>query len=239
MRRRVNAPMATVRNPALPSPALPPFAERRCRPELLDTLPSGSRDAVRSRRDLRRLNALMGNFAWFERVLAERAAPRERILELGAGDGGLGARLLHRGWSVAAVERAPRPERWPAGAAWHAGDLTAFDRWADHPVVIGNLVLHHFDDAALRRLGRHLDAHARLIVANEPHRCFAAHALFRAACLLIGANAVTRHDGRASIDAGFRDGELPLALGLRPSRWRWCVHATFRGGYRLVAERKS
>lgn len=236
--------MATVRHPALPSSpensSAPPLRDaRRCAPEILDSLPASSPDAQHSRRDLRRLNALMGNFAWFERVLLDRVAPREHILELGAGGGELGARLATRGLRVAAVDRAPRPEHWPAAAAWHGDDIADFDRWADYPVVIGNLIFHHFDAAALRQLGQRLDAHARLIVASEPHRCGVARGLFSAACTLIGANRVTRHDGRVSIDAGFRDEELVAALGLRPSRWRWCVHPTFRGAYRLIAEKKS
>jgi 2-polyprenyl-3-methyl-5-hydroxy-6-metoxy-1,4-benzoquinol methylase len=231
--------MATVRNPALPSPGFSSRPERACRPELLDTLPPAAREAQQSRRDLRRLNALMGNFAWFERVLADHAAPREPVLELGAGGGELGARLARRHPVLAAVDRAPRPAAWPTSASWHQADLMEFARWADYPVVIGNLIFHHLDDAALRALGQRLDRHARLVIANEPHRDLATHAWFRLACVVIGANAVTRHDGRASIDAGFRDDELPHALGLRSSRWRWNVHPTFRGGYRLVAERKA
>ncbi|MBA4136610.1 MAG: hypothetical protein C0518_04765 [Opitutus sp.] len=231
--------MATARQPALLSPAATLREQRQCAPELLDSLPAESRDAVRSRRDLRRLNALMGNFAWFERTLRGRVGAPEKILELGAGTGELGLRLARRGFTVAAIDRAPRPRHWPASAEWHAREIEAFDRWADYPIVIGNLIFHHFDAARLRVLGQQLDAHARLILAAEPRRNFTSNLLFTFAATLIGANHVTRHDGRVSIDAGFHGDELAVALGLSPARWRWSAQPTLRGGYRLIAERKS
>lgn len=231
--------MATVPHPTLPAAAASASEGRRVTPELLDSLAPDAPEAVRSRRDLRRLNALMGNFAWFERVLAARGAPGERILELGAGDGRLARRLATAGRSVAALDLAPPPAGWPQALPWHRTDLAQFDRWADYPVVIGNLIFHHFDGAALRRLGAQLDRHARLVLACEPQRSARAHVLFSAACALIGADAVTRHDGRVSIAAGFRGDELADALGLRPSRWHWCADTTFRGASRLIAVRKS
>lgn len=65
--------------------------ERVVQAELLDELPHDDPGAVGSRRDLRRINAGMGNAAKVARALNE-AFPREpprRIFDLGAGDGSL------------------------------------------------------------------------------------------------------------------------------------------------------
>lgn len=231
--------MATVPHPAMSSPRAPSAAERRLSPELLDTLPADAPAAVRSRRDLRRLNALMGNFAWFERVLRDRVGPDEKILELGAGDGALARRLARASFRVDAVDRTPRPGGLPDPLTWHQADVTTFADWPRYPVVIANLFLHHFDADELRRIGAQLDRHARFIAACEPLRSPATRVLFATACALIGAGPVTRHDGRVSIEAGFCGDELADALGLRPSRWRWCVDTTFRGAHRLLALRQS
>lgn len=231
--------MATAPHPALTARGALATAERRLTPELLDSLPAAAPDAVRSRRDLRWLNALMGNGAWFERVLMRHTAPDEAILELGAGDGRLARRLARQRNHLAALDLAPPPADWPDTLSWHRADLLAFERWSDYPVVIGNLVFHHFDGDALRSLGAQIDAHARLLVACEPQRSRSAQLLFRAACALIRANSVTRHDGRVSIEAGFQGDELADALGLRPSRWLWHAHQTARGATRLVALRKA
>jgi 2-polyprenyl-3-methyl-5-hydroxy-6-metoxy-1,4-benzoquinol methylase len=221
------------------SPSLAPTGTslRRCLPELLDHLPPDAPAALASRRDLRRLNTLMGNSAWCESVVRAKVRSGERLLEIGAGDGALGRRLDRAGHRVAAIDLAPAPTDWPSDAPWHRADLGRFDRWADYPVVLGNLIFHHFDDETLRQLGRHLDEHARLIIACEPHRSAWAHTLFPLATALIAAHAVTRHDGAISIDAGFREDELAGALGLSPTRWRWRARTTFRGGYRFTAER--
>ncbi|OYU98743.1 MAG: hypothetical protein CFE26_27060, partial [Verrucomicrobiales bacterium VVV1] len=62
-------------------PLVPP---RQLVPELLDALPAADPAAVHSRRDLRRINALMGNTRWFRRTLPHLTTPADRALELGA-----------------------------------------------------------------------------------------------------------------------------------------------------------
>jgi len=74
---------------------------RALHPELLDTLPAQNPSAIGSRRDLRRLNNLMGHARIIARSLKKifPNEPPSRILEIGAGDGQLllrVARLLHR-----------------------------------------------------------------------------------------------------------------------------------------------
>src|SRR5580765_545302 len=59
-----------------------------CQPELLDHLPVDDPGAIGSRRDLRRLNAWMGNARHVARALSGRLPAQDaRVLELGAGDG--------------------------------------------------------------------------------------------------------------------------------------------------------
>lgn len=207
--------------------------------ELLDTLPLESPDARRSRRDLLRINQVMGNHAWFERVVPALAEPDETALELGAGDGLLALRLRAVGVPTDALDRFPAPRCWPATARWHAADLRGFEWWTGYPVVLGNLVLHHLDDAELAALGARLDRHARVLVFNEPLRSARARLLWAVGAPLGGACAVTRHDGRLSIDAGFRGDELARALRLAPARWDWRAEETFLGACRFVAVRRA
>lgn len=207
-------------------------------PELLDSLPPESPAARRSRRDLARVNRVMGNHAWFARTVPALALPGEAALELGSGDGALALLLRAAGPPTDALDRVPAPAGWPAEARWHVADLRDFDGWAGYPVVLANLVLHHLADAELAALGATLDRHARVLVFNETLRRGRCLAVWNIAAPLGGAGPVTRHDGRVSIAAGFRDDELPLALRLSSGRWSWRVRETFLGAYRLVAVRR-
>ena len=212
---------------------------RLVQPELLDSLPSDDPAAHRSRRDLQIINGLMGNERWIQRELSKHARPEEPLLELGAGDGRLGARMAAAGLGpLSGLDLVARPPRWPERARWFQESVFQFQAWADHPIVIGSLIFHHFDDVQLAVLGAHLNQHARLIIATEPLRAQRAAQLFALLCPLIQADAVTRHDGRVSIEAGFRGEELPHLLGLEPQRWSWQVTETWRGASRLVAVRR-
>ncbi|MBW8781561.1 MAG: hypothetical protein JF599_06710 [Verrucomicrobia bacterium] len=212
--------------------------QRRLEPELLDSLPPYHPDAQRSRRDLCRVNRIMGNTRWFQAVLPTRVRTDERVLELGAGMGKL-ARALHpRLPLIDGLDLMPTPVAWPAPARWHQTDLHAFTGWNHYPTVIGNLILHHFDDDGLRTLGAALRHHARRLVFCEPTRGRHNQWIWTVAAPLGGAGHVTRHDGYVSIAAGFRGDELPRALGLDPALWCWQVRTTFLGAYRLIAERR-
>jgi hypothetical protein len=122
---------------------------------------------------------------------------------------------------------------------WFQTDVLGFAEWAGFPVVVGSLFFHHFGSEQLGRIGAELSRHARVIIASEPLRARRTGRLFSLLCLLIRAHPVTRHDGRASIAAGFRQGELPHLLRLDPAEWRWRGHETRLGACRLVAERRS
>ena len=212
---------------------------RQLVPELLDALPATDPAAVHSRRDLRRINMLMGNTRWFLRSLPRLIDQKERALELGAGTGELAEALSRQGVHVDAVDRCPPSIQWPATRAWHEADALKFNDYDSYCVVIGNLIFHHFSSTELAVLGAKLNRSARLIVACEParHRCF--QVLFAIIAPLIGANHVTRHDANVSIAAGFRRDELARALGLESPVWDCQSSTTIFGAYRLIARRRA
>lgn len=213
------------------------IATRSVRPEILDELSPDSPAAQASRRDLRIINRLQGNQAWFEGVLQDCRHTGESVLEIGAGTGELGRALGAIVPDLAGLDLVRRPMAWPQQAPWFETDVLDFTGWADYPIVIGNLFFHHFDNAGLARLGSRLNEHARVIITSDPLRVRRTTTLFSLLCPLIGAHPVTRHDGRVSITAGFRHDELPHLLQLDPTLWRCRLQETWLGSYRMVAER--
>ena len=183
--------------------------KRIVKPEILDTLPPDDPGALRSRRDLRRVNAWMQNHRTMARALKEnlRGTPRQ-ITDLGAGDGnfllqvaqatrlrGLNATLLDLQKNVPGETLAEF-----SSLGWRAEAVVAdvFD-WPqmETEVVVANLFLHHFEDGELRELFRTISARAKSFIAIEPHRF---HFPFPCAQILrlIGCNKITRHDAEAS-----------------------------------------
>src|SRR5947209_4251989 len=81
--------------------------QRLLESELLDHLPPEDPGAIRSRKDLRRVNEWMGHPRIIARELRKRS-PR-RILELGAGDGNFMLRVAHlsalRGVEISLLDR--------------------------------------------------------------------------------------------------------------------------------------
>lgn len=207
-------------------------------PEILDTLDPDAPEARHSRRDLTWINRCIGSARWFRRELATRLRPGDRVLEIGAGESEL-HRVAPDGVAWDAIDLAPRPPHWPPESRWHRVDLRAFHGWAAYTAVVGNLVYHHFDDTELGHIGAALRPHVRLILAHEPGRTAGAQRGFRWLCRFIGAHAVTRHDGRVSIDAGFQGDELARALGCRQPEWHWQVSSSLVGTHRLVAIRST
>ena len=212
--------------------------DRTVLPELLDTLPPDHPDALHNRRDLRIINAIMGNFRWFQQTLQTRRQPGEPVLEIGAGTGEMGLKLSAGIDHYAGLDLWPRPEGWPAHLAWHQYDLREFPRYADYPVVLGNLIMHQFRDDELGALGARLATTTRLIIACEPARRRRSQWVFRAIAPLLGANHVSLHDARTSIHAGFLGDELPRLLGLDPARWEFACTTGALGYYRMIAVRR-
>lgn len=212
---------------------------RTLTPEILDTLPPGDKEAVASRRDLQRFNHAMGNITWFRNNLQRFARRDDVVLEIGAGDGFLGAALHPDVARWDGLDLWSRPPNWPASSKWHQVDVFAFADWAPYTLIAANLVLHHFSDEGLALLGRRIGEHAQAVFACEPLRGRRWQWLFRGLCWLMRANRVSRHDGHVSIAAGFRDCELSQKLGLSPEEWDVSVQLTGRGAYRLRALRRT
>jgi len=207
--------------------------KRIVQPELLDTLPPGDLRAVRSRRDLRRINWWMRNHAIMAQALEKNlcSAPKQ-ITELGAGDGdflfNLAQKLSPRWADVNAtlldMQKNIPPETLAffAKLDWRAETVIAdvFD-WSPsggaEEVVIANLFLHHFEDKPLAELLRKVSQNCRLFAVVEPHR-FASPSFFGRLLWLIGCNDVTRHDAVVSIRAGFAGGEISA---LWPDKTNW------------------
>lgn len=207
-------------------------------PELLDELGPDEPRARQSRRDLRKINRVMGSPAWIKNTLARLVAPGEAVLEIGAGEGDLLRALAPRIEKCAGLDFWPRPPDAPTTLGWHQGDVFAFDAWASYPVVFGNLIFHQFSAEQLARLGARLRPHVRVFVACEPRRGVWFERLFGMLCPLIGANDVTRHDGRISIRAGFLGDELARLMGFAPQEWTCAVQLTPLGAYHFTAVKK-
>jgi len=227
--------------------------QRVVEPEWLDELPSNDPQALRSRRDLRRLNRLMGHQAIVGSTLANRLeGPPRTIAEIGAGDGTLMLKLaagMNVRWPRVRLQLVDRQrvatnetlERFRQ-LGWQTEAVTAdaFD-WLmtesnSADVILANLFLHHFEDAKLRGLFRSLAQRTNLFVACETRREW----LSATASRLLGffnCNSVTRHDALISVKAGFVNKELS-ALWPRDG---WQLTERRAGCYThlFVAERKN
>lgn len=230
--------------------------KRIVKPELLDELPPDDPRALRSRKDLRRVNRLMRH----ARIITEHQAtltPKPaggRIVELGAGDGTFLLSVAQR--------LAPR---WPAmkavlvdqqslvGAETRAGfnalgweletvkadvfDWLRSESSGGNQVIVANLFLHHFSGQRLSGLLHHAAAKAKLFVACEPRRTLLPLTVSRLLGL-IGCNSVTRHDAVISVRAGFNGSELS-ALWPESGTWQLSERPTGVFSHIFVAARQS
>ncbi len=192
---------------------------------------------MRSRRDLRRINLLMGNERWVCRIVRQfpEAAGRG-IVEIGAGDGILCGKLarLFPHATVAAYDLAPAPDDLDSRVEWHRGDIFAAPSPAAGGVLVANLFLHHFEGDSLTALARWF-RDFEVLVFNEPDRARLPH--FLGALMHPWINRVTRHDMHVSIRAGFAAGEITRLPGLDPARWRFEETSTWRGARRVIGWR--
>jgi hypothetical protein len=186
---------------------------------------------------LRWIDFYLGNSRWIVRELKGRISGPARIMEIGAGEGSL-CRKVHAALPSSRVtgrDLVTRPPGLPPAIDWRCGDFfqTLGDTAAE--ACVGSLILHHFSDAALRELGERLQSF-RLIVFCEPLRARLPLFLSKLSNPFLGE--VTRHDMPASIQAGFRPGELPALLGLDSKKWIIRELSHWRGSLRLVASRR-
>jgi 2-polyprenyl-3-methyl-5-hydroxy-6-metoxy-1,4-benzoquinol methylase len=213
--------------------------QRLIEPELLDQLPSTDPAAIRSREELRLINGIMGNHRWIVRRLKALIKPGWRVLELGAGDGGLCGALIDSGVcgakQITAVDLAPRPDALHPDVAWLRQSIFEMAQLPPAEIVIANLFLHHFDADQLTALGSRLSASARIVLACEPARKRFHLAQGTLLAALADFNDVTNHDMLTSIRAGFLGDELPRSLGMQ--EWRCLVSCTVLGAYHMEAVR--
>lgn len=208
---------------------------RRLSSEVLDHLAETDPQAMRSRRDLQRINRIMGSTGILAEALAQVPRPPKRILEIGAGDGSLMLRLARRFAPIwpdvhltlldrqSLVELPTRRAFRDLGWKMETIHVDIADWSVQHTsehwdLCIANLFIHHFDDHALNQLFAALAERSRFFVACEPRRNALALASSHLVGL-IGANAVTREDAVLSVRAGFCGHELSDLWPRHASDW--------------------
>jgi methyltransferase family protein len=193
--------------------------------ELLDRLPADEPSAISSRRDLRRLNVIMGHPRMIARILGREQNFRSAysMVDLGGGDGtfllALASKFPPRTSTIAATIVDPRSRvadetrRDLKKIGWDISvvEVDAIDFLCSRPsfcdAIIANLFLHHLAEAPLVRLLAHVAQLTPLFIACEPRR--ASFPLLASRLLgVIGCNHITRHDAPASVKAGFDGKEL-------------------------------
>lgn len=224
--------------------------------ELVDELPADHPEAMRSRCDLRLLNAVMGHTGILARSLKSVSPKRSslRLVEIGAGDGQVLLRVARRlagRWCDVDVVFVDLQDLLRDEAR---ADFAALD-WGVHfekgdifqwlgrteseksDAILANLVLHHFTDERLKSLFSLASRKADAFIAVEPRR--ARFPLFCTQWLsLIGCNPVTCHDAPISVRAGFKGRELSA---LWPADGKWDLTERRAGffSHHFVARRKA
>ncbi|MBI4005429.1 MAG: methyltransferase domain-containing protein [Gammaproteobacteria bacterium] len=200
------------------------LALRQLEPELLDTLPADDPCAQRARRDLQRVNVIMGHVIIWKRIMKMASLPRAPrvIVELGAGDGTLMLRLARR-WAAQwphvklyLVDRQPAVADTTISAftllGWDAEAIVAevtdwLTRMPPADIIVTNLFLHHFSDTSLPNLLHNIAQKSHVFAACEP--CRSRIALIGSQLLaLIGCGPVARYDAVVSVRAGFSGHEI-------------------------------
>jgi len=222
--------------------------QRVVEPEWLDELAAADPRAHHARRDLRKLNIIMGHASgiaahfrqhWLSGTIGMNAGKPLRIVELGSGDGALMLRIGQkqaRSLGPATLKLIDRQGVTSkstisrlAARGWNAENVQAdvFDwlsestNYAD--IIFCNLFLHHFEAEPLSRMLSLIRQRTRTFIAFEPRRTRFASASCRL-LRVIGCNDVTRHDAVVSVAAGFKGLELSGVWGSE-NGWRLEEHA--------------
>ena len=178
--------------------------------EWLDTLPASDPRAAQSRRDLQRVNTLMGNARHIAGALRPHWREGMRVADLGGGDGSLMRAVTRHLPGAIEVISVDKSEGIDA-----LDYLRASGPRPD--AIVCNLFLHHLDGDVLSDVLALAAERAPLFVACEPRR---ARIALQASRMLwvIGCNDVTQHDAVASVRAGFTGNELSAAWP--PGNWK-------------------
>jgi hypothetical protein len=207
--------------------------KRIIQPEILDTISPTDPRAIRSRRDLRRVNAWMRNPSIMADALKNNLSgyALKKITELGAGDGNfllqiaqkLSSRWPNTNVTLLDMQKNISDETLAAFSKfdWRAEVVVAnVFGWpqSSEEIVVANLFLHHFENERLTELLRIISERAKLFVALEPRR-EPLPLFFSRLLWAIGCNDVTRHDATVSVRAGFSENELS-ALWPDKKNWR-------------------
>jgi len=222
-------------------------------PEALDDLDEDDPRAVHSRKDLKRLNRIMGASGILANALTRYADHPKRIIEFGAGDGSLMLRLARRlapRWPdvhVVLLDRQNVVDQKTRDALADIGWTTeilhadleswiAQDEMQHVDISLANLFIHHFDAGTIRRLFEVLATRSNMFVACEPRR--ARLPLIGSRLVgMIGANEVTRSDAVLSVRAGFRGEELSSLWPASASEWTLTEHRAGLFSHVFVARR--
>ncbi len=221
--------------------------ERECLgPDLLDRLPAEDPRAIRSRRDLKRINTTMLQRGIMARTLARSfpdAKPRS-LLDLGTGDGTFllsAARKLGPKWSgvhavlLDRVSIISDDTREAFNALGWRVDVVADDvfsylqspRSSLYDVVTANLFIHHFPEPELKRLLALVARSSRAFIACEPRRSWLGVIGSRMLWAL-GCSSLTIRDSIVGVRAGFTGAEVSSAW---PSDTSWLLDEYASGLY--------
>jgi hypothetical protein len=222
--------------------------------ELLDELPVDDPGALGCRRDLERLNWIMGNAGLLCGLLETRSQrqPPKRIVELGAGDGKFMLRLAKyfsprwKGVEVVLVDckdaMSDETRAEFARLGWNVNyavsDVFAWLEKRDAPVadiMISNLFLHQFFAKEAARLLTMSAARTNFFAACEPKRG-QLQLIFSKLVGFIGCNAVSRHDAPISVHAGFAGQEIS-SLWPKGPEWRLRERSALIFCHTFAAER--
>ena len=228
--------------------------QRLVQPELLDQLQATDPEAIQSRKDLQRVNRIMGQAGIIRRLMLETCSKHRAMnwIELGAGDGTLLLSVVRKlqwnGLRIQLIDQQALVQSDTQAAFAELGcevETVTSDvfQWLDRQplgsadLVMANLFLHHFDKVELSRLLHLVAERSRCFVACEPRRSLIALTASRGLGML-GCNAVTRHDAVVSVRAGFHRSELSAEW---PSHEEWDLSESSAGlfSHAFVALRRA